>query len=54
MKKLYLSAIAALLLVTGCATTNKEAEEENKEPEAMEVEEETEIETDEGESSGGM
>ena len=54
MKKLYLSAIAALLLITGCAKENKKEADENNEPQEIEVEEESEIEIEEGEGSGGL
>lgn len=81
MKKLFLSALAVLLLATGCSskkdteenTTSNASEvqetENSKEPEAVdvqeenvdpetiesvEIEEETEVDTEEGESSGGF
>lgn len=81
MKKLFLSALAVLLLATGCSSkkdteenTNPNASEvqeteNSKEPEAVdvqeenvdpetiesvEIEEETEVDTEEGESSGGF
>lgn len=64
MKKVFLSAIAALFLVTGCSTAKTDtddqknpdtAEETNVEDiDTMEVEEETEIDTEEGTSTEGL
>ena len=81
MKKLFLSALAVLLLATGCSAKKDTEEntpsnasevqetENSKEPEAVdvqeenvdpetiesvEIEEETEVDTEEGESSGGF
>ena len=69
MKKLITSCLSALLLVTGCTSSANKDKDETKKPEAIdireenndpeniesvEIEEETEIEAEEGESSGGM
>ena len=51
MKKLFLSSLAALLLITGCSKKADTSTEENTEPEVVE---EIEIEIDEGDTSGGL
>lgn len=51
MKKLFLSSLAAVLLITGCSKKADTSTEENKEPEVVE---EIEIEIDEGDTSGGL
>ena len=52
MKRFYLSALAALFLLTGCTGSKPASDtEENNEPKEMEVEEESEIKTGEGEVS---
>ena len=55
MKRFYLSALTALFLLTGC-TSNKPASdtEENNEPQEMEIEEEFDVQTEEGEVGGGL
>ena len=52
MKKLFLSSLAVLLMVSGCTKPNSDTDSD--EPKEIEVEEETEIEIEENESSGGM
>lgn len=53
MKKVLLSSLALLFLVTGC-TKPASKEEDDDEPQEIQIEEETEIEIDEGEVSGGL
>ncbi|MDO4413697.1 MAG: hypothetical protein Q4C20_01325 [Erysipelotrichaceae bacterium] len=64
MKKVFLSAIAALFLVTGCSTAKTDSDDK-KDPETaeeinaedidtMQVEEETDIDTEEGDATEGL
>ena len=52
MKKVLLSSLALLFLVTGC--TKPASKEDDDEPQEIQIEEETEIEIEEGEVSGGL
>jgi PBP1b-binding outer membrane lipoprotein LpoB len=58
MKKQFTTLLAVLLLVTGCASpasdNQKKVEEKPEEPEAMEIEEESEVEIEENQESGGF
>lgn len=51
MKKLYISLIAALLMTTGCTNNKESSKQEDQE---MEIEEEFDVQTEEGEVGGGF
>lgn len=50
MKKLFLSSLAVMLILSGCTKSNPDS----KESEEIEIEEETEIQIEDNEASDGM
>ena len=50
MKKVFLSSLAVLYIISGCTKPNSNKDDTNE----TKIEEETEIEIDENDSSGGL